>query len=172
MSKLKNIKLNHALVALSLFLGGILMITGIASGNRAAVPMNLKYDVSQTVSFSDLNILRTKFKNRLKIVEFTSNKVCLDTVANLKFQKCYSLSELENVKWVRKSFSSVKKPVVIFAQVEKDRDYAASVLNYYGYNVQVLTEAASTSDIIKQIKNPKKEYIEELRYSKSRKTRL
>ena len=168
MLKIINIKLNHALVGLSLFLGGILMITGIVNGNTAAVPMNLKSDIKQTVSFADINLLKSKFKNRIKIVEFTNKQNCLDTVSNLKFQKCYSSSQLENIKWVRKSFSSVKKPVVIYAQVEKDRDYAASVLSYYGYNVQVLTEADSTSELIRQIKNPQKEYIEELRFRKRR----
>ena len=177
MSKFKNIKVNHALVGLSLFLGALLMVTGIVNGNMAAVPKNLKFDSQQTVSFSDVDILKSKFKNKLKIVEFTSNEGCLNTFENLKFQKCYPISQLENLKWIRKSFSSVKRPVVIYAQMEQDRDYAASVLSYFGYNVQVLTDDASNSEIIRQLKAPKQfaenneEYIEELRFRKTRKSR-
>jgi hypothetical protein len=148
MLKLKNIKFNQALVGLSVFLGAILMIAGMVNGNTAAIAVNPETGIQQTTSLSEAQVLNAKYRNRIKMVEFTSNNNCLKTIGDFKFQKCYSVSKLKDVKWLRNAFSTIKRPVVIYAEQAEDRDYAASVLTYYGYKVQVLIEDALVPDNI------------------------
>jgi hypothetical protein len=148
MLKIKNIKFNQALVGLSLFLCAILMITGMVNGNTAAIAVDSAIDTLQTISLSEVQVLKHRYKNKIKIVEFASGNNCLKNIGDFKFQKCYSFSQLKDVKWLRKAFSTIKRPVVIYAENEQDRNYATSVLTYYGYNVQVLVEDGKVTENI------------------------
>ena len=148
---IKNLKFNQILVGLSLFMGAVLTLAGLVNGNTAAIAVKPEISVSQTTSLSEAQVLKAKYRNKIKMVEFTSNNNCLNAIGDFKFQKCYSVSQLKDVKWLRSAFSTIKRPVVIFAEQAEDRDYAASVLSYYGYKVQVLiADGKVTENILNQ----------------------
>ncbi len=134
------VKLPKLLAGIAVLLGGLLMIAGILNGNHVTRTININKEAIQTVSLADVELLKQQYRNKIKIIEFESDQKCLKNIATFKFQKCYKIAQLKDIKWLRKAFSTMKKPVVIFSQNKNDRVYIAAYLEEYGYNVKVLID--------------------------------
>ena len=142
--RIRKVTIQHTLAVISLVFGGVLLVTGSLNGNHAAIQLKLKPGASQTVSISDVDLLKKQYPNQLRVVEFADDNRCTNQIAAIQFQKCYSTNQLLDLKWTRKTFSTaVKRPLVIYSQDKTTQKQATDLLTRYGYQVNILAEDAT-----------------------------
>ena len=142
MSKKQQKSFQKLLVMLSLVGGVALMISGGLSGNQSLIKPDFQKNQtrisSSRISPEELKAKSDQVKSAPKLVVFDSYEACGRHMVTSKQMRCFAYDQLDDLKWIRSTFRNVNKPLVVYAVNEDQKIKAASILDYYGYKVQVL----------------------------------
>ena len=125
-----------------LFLGFVLAIIGLISGNEPLINPDLRdaREVAWKSKISSQTLSEWILSGRrdFHMVGFREEETCLITDHRNRFFECYQLEDLKNPFWLRRHFPNLKVAMVVYsADGAKSLD-VSSWLHFYGYKVHML----------------------------------
>lgn len=126
----------------SLFLGFILAIVGLISGNEPLIKPDLRESREvawkNRITSEELSEWILSGKRDFYMVGFREEESCLISEHRNRFFECYQLEDLKNPFWLRRHFPNLKVPMVVYsADGSKSLD-VSSWLHFYGYKIHML----------------------------------
>lgn len=125
-----------------LFLGFVLAIVGLISGNQPLINPDLRESREvawkHRITSEELSEWILSGRRDFYMVGFREEDSCLISEQRNRFFECYQLNDLKNPFWLRRHFPNLKVPMVVYsADGSKSLD-VSSWLHFYGYKVHML----------------------------------
>ena len=126
----------------SVFLGFILAITGLISGNEPLIRPDLRESKEivwkNRISSEKLAEWILSGRRDFVMVGFRHGDSCLITDSKNRFFECYELNDIKNPFWLRQHFPNLKVPMVVYSGRGEMSLEVSALLQFYGYRVHLL----------------------------------
>ena len=126
----------------SLFLGTVLLLFSLISGNNTVIPPDFRaseeYVNNHKISNATLTQWIVEGKRNFFLVGFRSESECLLQSGITRHFRCYDMDKINDLFWIRRQFPHLKAPMVVYGSDAQKSFQAAVRMHYYGYDARML----------------------------------